>query len=51
MLQGQLHCENCGRDYPITDGIPNMITEESPAPIENEILLTEEDNEVEYNDS
>lgn len=26
--KGTLHCEECGIDYPIEDGIPNMIPQE-----------------------
>ena len=29
---GRLHCDRCGRVYPIIDGIPELIVEEGDAP-------------------
>ena len=28
-MEGKLICPNCGREYPITNGIPNMILNEN----------------------
>jgi uncharacterized protein YbaR (Trm112 family) len=36
VLAGTLHCESCGEDYPIADGIPNLLPPDLRRAIEAE---------------